>query len=103
MKAPRPGKAWKESTSNLLCFFEQIPTDRSVVLVLGELPILDLLFPARTIPLVPFAAAQLCYRRVVVPGPPVGLALVLALLVDHHLRLLAEGGKAEREPRQNDS
>src|SRR5262249_34104984 len=68
-----------------------------LVLVLGELPVLDLLFPARAIPLVPLAAAQLRDRRIVVPGPPVGLALVLALLVDDDLRLLAAGAYTHGE------
>src|SRR5262245_16911903 len=66
----------------------------ALVLVLGKLPVLDLLFPARAVPLVPFAATQFRDRRIVVPRAPVGLALILALLVDRHLRLLAAGARA---------
>src|SRR5438067_7539679 len=65
------------------------------VFVLGELALLDRLFPAHAIALRPLAAAQLGDRRVVVPGAAVGLALVLALLVDDDLLLLAAAGEAE--------
>src|SRR5262245_37361872 len=66
------------------------------VLVLGELALLDLLFPAVAVPFGPLAAAQLRGRRLAVPGQAVGLALVLALLVDHHLLVLAARGEAEQ-------
>src|SRR6185503_5984467 len=67
----------------------------ALVLVLGELPVLDLIFPARAVPLVPLAAAQLDHGRIVVPRSRVGLALVLALLVDDDLLLLAAGNQTE--------
>src|SRR5215204_242238 len=70
----------------------------ALVLVLCELAILDLLFPAVAISLGPLAAAQLRDRRVAVPGQAVGLALVLALLVDHDLLVsLAAAGEGKAE------
>src|SRR5690242_9396821 len=66
------------------------------VFVLRELALLDRLFPAHAIALVPLAAAELGHRRVVVPGAVVGLALVLALLVDDNLLLLAACRDRER-------
>src|SRR5688572_26631498 len=53
--------------------------------VLRELALLDLVFAARPVALGPLAAAQLGDRRLAIPGHAVGLALVLALLVDHDL------------------
>src|SRR5205085_10039200 len=72
----------------------------ALVLVLRELALLDRRLPARAIALVPFAAAQLGHRRLVVPRAIVRLALVLALLGDDHLLLLAAG--AERQRRRQD-
>src|SRR6267378_5123894 len=72
----------------------------ALILVLCELALLDGLFPARAIALGPLAAEQIRHRRLVVPGAGVGLALVLALLVDDDLLLLA--ARAQREGRRQD-
>src|SRR5919206_4214578 len=66
------------------------------VFVLRELALLDRLFPAHAIALVPLATAQLRHRRVVVPGAVVGLALVLALLVDDDLLFFAARPERQR-------
>src|SRR3954470_12536413 len=65
----------------------------ALVFVLPELALPDRILPARTVALGPLAAAQLRQRRIVVPRAIVGLALVLALLVDHDLLLLAAGAQ----------
>src|SRR5688572_6100521 len=64
------------------------------VLVLRELALLDLVFPARLVALGPLAAAQFRDRRLAVPGLAVALALValLGLRLDD-LVALAAGGK----------
>src|SRR5438105_7779846 len=63
--------------------------------VLGELPRLDLLFPARLVALRPLAAAEFRRQRLVVPRLGIGLALVLALLVDNDLLFLPARDQAE--------
>src|SRR5687768_16961105 len=69
--------------------------------VLDKLPVLDLLFPAVAVSLGPLAAAQFHDRRVAVPRQSVGLALVLALLVDDDLLVaLAAAGEGNAGSRQ---
>src|SRR5437764_9610839 len=73
----------------------------SSMFVLGELPRLDLLFPARLVALRPLAAAKFRRQRLVVPRLGVGLALVLALLVDNDLLFLPASGEAENRQHHN--
>src|SRR4030095_15298042 len=72
--------------------------------VLRELALLDLGFPAGAIALGPLAAAHFGDRRLAVPGQPVGLALVLALLVDHDLVALSASVESDskRKRAQNE-
>src|SRR6185503_14937175 len=87
----------KETAAGLVpsCRLPPLPVD-ALVLVLRELALLDALLPARTVALLPAAAAELGGERGVVPGAVVGLALVLALLVHDDLLLLAARGECEQ-------
>src|SRR5688572_28559513 len=73
------------------------------VFVLGELALLDLVFPARLVALGPLAAAQFHDRRFAVPGLAVALALValLGLRLDD-LVALSAGGQSEQPDEQQD-
>src|SRR5204862_6298177 len=74
----------EQQLHQLLSLEHALPVN-ALILVLGELALLERFFPARAIAFGPLAAAQLRYRGVVLPGAVVRLALVLALLVDHDL------------------
>src|SRR5207244_3222498 len=73
----------------------------ALVLVLRELAVLDALFPARAVSLLPVAAAPLLRQRRAVPGLRVGLALVFAWLGGPG-HLLALAARPEQERRCHD-
>src|SRR5439155_11593592 len=81
-------------------FEDRLP---GIALVLPELALLDLLFPAAPVPFDPRAAAELRRKRRVVPGLAVALALValLRLLLDNLFALPACGqAECENKDRQ---
>src|SRR4051812_5766493 len=65
----------------------------ALVFVLPFVARLDLVLPAHAIALGPLPATVA--QRLVVPGTAVGLALILALLVDHDLLFLPARGETE--------
>src|SRR5262245_9387468 len=67
------------------------------VLVLALIASSDGGFPARLVALLPFRGGVEARGRIALPGLAVGLALILALLVDDHLLALAAGRKSDRQ------
>src|SRR6266571_754750 len=78
-------------------FMSRAPLLRPGVFVLGEVAGSDGGLPARLVALVPLRRGVKARGGIVFPGSGVGLALVLALLVDDHLLALAAGRNAERD------
>src|SRR5258706_16255036 len=67
----------------------------AVVFVLREVARLDCRLPARLVALIPLGSGVKARFGTVFPGLGIGLALVLALLVDGHLVALAAGAEPD--------